>query len=125
MPEATKFIVAIVLFAVTYVLLLALPKYRAYVALVSAILYLAIGILPIKNLLVSIDWNVLMMIGGTMGIVALFIKSEMPSLLAEKIVKKTPDVRWTIVALAFFAGAVSAFIDNVATVLMIAVLSNL
>lgn len=120
MTEATKFIVAIVLFAVTYVLLLALPKYRAYVALGSAVLYLATTILPINKLLGSVDWNVIMMIGGTMGIVALFIKSEMPSLLAEKIIKKTPDVRWTVVALAFFAGLVSAFIDNVATVLMIA-----
>lgn len=49
MAESTKFIIAIVLFAVTYILLLALPKYRAYVALVSAVLYLAIGILPIKS----------------------------------------------------------------------------
>ncbi|MGI6594416.1 MAG: SLC13 family permease [Christensenellales bacterium] len=120
MAESTKFIIAIVLFAVTYILLLALPKYRAYVALVSAVLYLAIGILPIKKLLESVDWNVLMMIGGTMGIVALFIKSEMPSLLAEKIIHKTPNVQWAMVSLSFFAGLVSAFIDNVATVLMIA-----
>jgi Na+/H+ antiporter NhaD/arsenite permease-like protein len=116
----TKFIIAIVLFALTYVLLLVLPKYRAYVALVSAVLYISIGILPINKFFGSVDWNVLMMIGGTMGIVALFIKSEMPSLLAEKIIAKTPDVRWAVISLAFFAGIVSAFIDNVATVLMIA-----
>jgi Na+/H+ antiporter NhaD/arsenite permease-like protein len=31
-----------------------------------------------------------------------------------------PDVRWAIVALALFAGLISAFVDNVATVLMVA-----
>ena len=68
----------------------------------------------------SIDFNVLMMIGGTMGIVALFIKSKMPVLMADMILDRTPNVKWAIVALSLFAGVVSAFVDNVATVLMIA-----
>jgi Na+/H+ antiporter NhaD/arsenite permease-like protein len=61
-----------------------------------------------------------MMIGGTMGIVALFIESKMPVLLADIILDRTPNVKWAIVALALFAGVISAFVDNVATVLMVA-----
>jgi len=111
---------AIILFAVTYVLLLVFPKYRAYIALVSAGIFVVSGILPIQNVFGAVDWNVIMMIAGTMGIVALFIESQMPALLADMIIEKTPNVRWAIVALALFAGLISAFVDNVATVLMVA-----
>jgi Na+/H+ antiporter NhaD/arsenite permease-like protein len=113
-------ILAVVLFALTYALLLILPKYRAYIALASAIIFVATGILPAQKLFFSVDWNVLLMIGGTMGIVALFIASKMPSLLADLIIQKMPDVRWAIISLALFAGIISAFVDNVATVLMVA-----
>ncbi len=61
-----------------------------------------------------------MMIIGTMGIVTLFIKSKMPSLLADLIIDKVGNVKWAIIFLSLFAGIISAFVDNVATVLMIA-----
>ena len=60
------------------------------------------------------------MIAGTMGIVSLFIESKMPALLADIILEKTPNVKWAIISLALFAGIISAFVDNVATVLMVA-----
>lgn len=112
--------IALVLFILTYILLLSLPKYRAYVALGSACLFVLLGILPFNQVFSSIDWNVLMMIAGTMGSVYLFIESKMPSLMADLIIEKTGNVKWTIIALSLFAGIISAFVDNVATVLMIA-----
>lgn len=113
-------ILALVIFLLTYVLLLLLPKYRAYVALASAALFVILGILPLNKVFFSVDWNVLMMIAGTMGVVSLFIESKMPSLLADMIIQKTPNVKWAIISLALFAGIISAFVDNVATVLMVA-----
>lgn len=113
-------ITAVILFAVTYVLLLIFPRYRAYTALVSAAIFVALGILPIGSVFGAVDWNVIMMIAGTMGIVSLFIESKMPALLADLIIEKTPNVQWAIVSLALFAGIISAFVDNVATVLMVA-----
>ena len=111
---------ALGLFLITYVLLLIFSKYRAYIAFASAILFVVLGILPVGDVFGSIDWNVLMMIGGTMATVDLFIESGMPALMADMLMERVPNVKWTIVALALFAGIVSAFIDNVATVLMIA-----
>ena len=111
---------ALGLFALTYVLLLVLPNVRAYVAAASASLFVLLGILPAGEVLRAVDWNVLLMIAGTMGTVALFIESKMPSRLAELLLAHVPSVRWAIVALAVFAGLVSAFVDNVATVLMLA-----
>lgn len=111
---------ALGLFTLTYVLLLVLPNVRAYVAVASAALFVLLGILPAGEVLRAVDWNVLLMIAGTMGTVALFIESKMPSRLAELLLAHVPSVRWAIVALAVFAGLVSAFVDNVATVLMLA-----
>lgn len=111
---------AIILFVLTYILLLILPKYRAYVAVISAALFVILDIVPYNIALSKIDWNVLMMIIGTMGVVSFFIESKMPSLLADIIIEKTPNVKWAIVLLSIAAGLISAFIDNVATVLMFA-----
>lgn len=111
---------ALTLFLATYALLLFLPKYRTYVALISATIFVVVGIMPLNLVLSAIDFNVLMMIGGTMGIVWLFIESKMPALLADIILDKTPNVKWAMVSLALFAGIISAFVDNVATVLMVA-----
>lgn len=120
MKEESTLIPAIILFAVTYVLMLIFSKYRPYIALASGLIFIVSGMLPLKEVLGSIDFNVLLMIAGTMGIVALFIESKMPSLLADLIMEKVPNVQMAAVALALFAGVISAFVDNVATVLMIA-----
>jgi len=112
--------IALGLFILTYVLLLSFPAKRWLIAFVSAVVFVAMGILPIGELPYSIDFNVLMMIGGTMGIVALFIESKMPILMADYILDRTPNVKWAIIALSLFAGIISAFVDNVATVLMVA-----
>ncbi|NLZ81124.1 MAG: TRAP transporter large permease subunit [Clostridiales bacterium] len=112
--------VAIILFILTYALLLTFPTKRAHVAITSAILFVILGILPIGEVLTAVNWNVIFMIVGTMGVVNLFIESKMPSLLADVIIEKTPNVKWTIISLSLFAGIISAFVDNVATVLMVA-----
>lgn len=113
-------LLALILFFSTYALLLIFPKYRAYIALASAAVFVITGILPASKLFSAVDWNVLMMIAGTMGIVSLFIESKMPSLLADQIINRMPDVKWVTISLALFAGIISAFVDNVATVLMVA-----
>jgi len=111
---------ALILFAVTYVLMIALPNIRHWIALAGAAAFVLSGMLPADGILPSIDFNVLLMMSGMMGTVALVIESQAPQLLADILVEKMPNVKWTIVLLALFAGVVSAFIDNVATVLMIA-----
>ena len=112
--------IALTLFAITYVLMLVFSKYRPYIALASALVFIVSGMLPINSVLGTIDFNVLLMIAGTMGIVSLFIESKMPELLADLVMEKVPNVQWAAVAMALFAGIISAFVDNVATVLMTA-----
>ncbi|MBQ2965183.1 MAG: arsenic transporter [Clostridia bacterium] len=133
---------ALILFAITYVLMLAFQKIRPYITVCSAIIFVALGIIAsvspdlfgegfftlaggsysygFAEALGEIDWNVIMMIAGTMGTVYLFIESKMPQLMSDILISRMPNIMWTVVALSLFAGIVSAFVDNVATVLMIA-----
>ncbi len=111
---------AILLFAVTYVLMLTFSRYRPYIALTSGLIFIITGMLPLGEIIPSLDFNVLLMIGGTMGLVQLFIDSRMPERLADMIMAKVPTVQWAAVCLSLFAGVISAFVDNVATVLMVA-----
>lgn len=135
-------ITALILFAVTYILMMAFQKLRPYVACGSALIFIILGIVASASpdlfgsgffnvgdstysygfvqALGEIDWNVIMMIAGTMGTVYLFIESKMPQLMSDVLISKMPNVKWVVVALSLFAGIVSAFVDNVATVLMIA-----
>ena len=113
-------VLALIIFIATYVLIIALPKWRHLVALASAALFLILGILPAASILSAVNWNVLMMLAGTMGTVSLFIDSGMPNRMGGMLLNRASNVMWAVVILSLFAGIVSAFIDNVATVLMIA-----
>ena len=113
-------IYVLVLFVVTYVLMILLPKYRPWVAAVSAGIFLVTGVVPVTEITEAIDFNVLLMLAGTMGTVSLFIESRMPNRMAEVLLQHSPNVMWVVVIMSLFAGVVSAFVDNVATVLMIA-----
>lgn len=116
----TTLIPALILFAVAYIGMLTFGKYRTFIALGAALVFIVTGMLPLSSVPGEIDWNVLLMIAGTMGLVALFIDSKMPALLADLVMERVSSVQMAAVALALFAGVISAFMDNVATVLMIA-----
>ena len=112
--------VAIVLFILMYVLMIALPKKRPYVAITTAVIFVILKILPLNEVFFAIDWNVLLMIFGTMVIVDYFIESKMPNRIAEMLLNFAPNVMWVTILMSLFSGIISAFIDNVATVLMVA-----
>ncbi len=111
---------AIVIFAAAYVLMLTFSKFRPYIALSAGIVFTVTGMLPLNQILSVLDFNVLLMIGGTMGLVQLFIDSRMPARMADMIMNRVPNIQWAAVCLSLFAGVISAFVDNVATVLMVA-----
>lgn len=75
--------IALLTFIAVYALLLLLPKYRAVSALSAAALFLLLRIVPLGDVAGTVDWNVLMMLAGTMGTVDLFIRSNMPNRLSD------------------------------------------
>lgn len=111
---------ALILFVIMYIAMIAKPKFRPVIALTVATVFVCMGVVPFADLPDVINWNVLMMISGTMIIVYYFIESLMPNLLADMILNKSKNAMWVTILMSLFAGLISAFIDNVATVLMVA-----
>ena len=103
-----------------YVLMTVFMKKRIWIVLAAALIFIVTGILPLQAIPAAINWNVLLMIGGTMVLVDFFIESRMPNLIADWLLDKASNVMWVIIYMSLFAGFISAFVDNVATVLMVA-----
>ena len=110
----------LIVFILMYVLMLIFSKRRMFVALGAAIVLVVAGMLSPVGALKAIDWNVILMIGGTMGIVSLFIESGMPERMGQLLLRHVPNACWAVIALSLFSGFISAFVDNVATLLMLA-----
>ncbi len=113
-------ILVIALFALTYILMLSIPSRRHYFAAAVAAVYIALGVVGAGEAFYAVDWNIIMMLFGTMGTVYLFIESKMPNKISELLINRIKNVKLVFIVMALFAGLVSAFIDNVATVLMLA-----
>ena len=114
-------VIALSLFLTTYVALLIFSNYKAYIGLAMAIVFLLLGYTQFSDIFSpAMNWNVFMIIAGTMIVVSEFIESGMPALLADWMMSKVSSTKWAIILLAAFAGIVSAFLDNVATVLIVA-----
>ena len=112
--------VALIIFILMYAGMLIFSKWRVWFALGGAVCMILFGVMPLGHVLGNINWNVIMMIAGTMGLVTLFIETGMPSRLADIILNRVSNACWAVIALSVFSGLISAFVDNVATVLMLA-----
>jgi len=109
------------LFLFTYIALLMLPSWRSWIALGMATVFLILGFISFNDILSTrINWNVFMIIGGTMIVVGQFIDSNMPGKLADIIMRHVHSSKMAVIILAVFSGVISAFVDNVATVLIVA-----
>ena len=111
---------ALIVFIAVYAVMIAVQKYRVHAAVCAALLYLVTGIVPLVSLPEVLNFNVLLMITGMMLTVYFFIESGMPMRIADILMDRSKNLAQVTILLSIFSGVISAFIDNVATVLMIA-----
>jgi len=112
--------IALIIFILMYAGMLIFSKWRVWFALGAAACMVIFGVISPGAVPGNINWNVIMMIAGTMGLVSLFTETGMPSRLADLILRRVSNACWAVIALSVFSGLISAFVDNVATVLMLA-----
>ncbi len=67
-----------------------------------------------------INWNVILIYLGSMTIAALFIYSKVPARIADSIVNSSKNTGLAIIAILAMTGIISIFVENVATVLVMA-----
>lgn len=112
---------AILIMAVSYLIIFTEKVNRAIVALLGAAVMIISGILTQKTALMGVDFNTLGLLIGMMIIVAICEKSGMfqfVAIWAAKKVKANP--RGLLAVLAIVTAVFSGFLDNVTTVLLIA-----
>jgi Na+/H+ antiporter NhaD/arsenite permease-like protein len=104
-----------------YGLIVVFPGKKSFSSLGAALLMLILGVVsPGQALGELINWNVLMIFVGSLVIAELFIYSRVPAVIADTIVLRSPNVGIAIVAILIMTGIISAFVENVATVLVMA-----
>ncbi len=112
--------VSLAVFILSYVLFVALPKKRSFVAVVGAVLLVLSRTLGPKEAFLAINWNVMGIFVGTLAVADVFMESRVPAYLAELIVDRAKNTCWAILYICVLTGFISAFVENVATVLIVA-----
>lgn len=124
----------LVLALVMYVMVIMMQGKKSFITCISALVLIAAGLLypasifnagtPLATLSHIfggiINWNVLMIYVGSMTIAALFIYSRVPARIADAIVSCAPNTGIAIIAILAMTGIISIFVENVATVLVMA-----
>lgn len=113
-------IVTIIIFILCYSLAISRKVKLAYISPASAVLLLLFGILSPKDAFSSVKWNVLGIYWGFMMVSMVFAESKMPSLIVNKIIKYIRKEKYFILALCAITAFLSAFMENVGVVLMMA-----
>jgi len=113
-------VISLILFVLAYVLFVVFPGRRSLVAISAAGLLLITRALSFPEAFCSVNWNVMGIFVGTLAVADVFMKSRVPAVIAEIIVDKARNTAWAILLMCALTGFISAFVENVATVLIIA-----
>jgi Na+/H+ antiporter NhaD/arsenite permease-like protein len=111
---------ALAVFLLAYLLFVILPARRTPVAVAGAVLLVLAGVLSFKEAFLAVNWNVMGIFVGTLVVADIFMESRVPAYTAELIVSRAKNTGWAILFICLLTGFISAFVENVATVLIVA-----
>lgn len=115
-----KSVIALLVFISAYVLFILKNDKRSYFAIIASIVLLILGVMNPFEAFRAINWNVMGIFVGTLVISEIFIESKVPAFLAGSIVNRAPNTTWAIISICALTSVISAFVENVATVLIVA-----
>ncbi|MDD5492841.1 MAG: SLC13 family permease [bacterium] len=113
-------IVALAVFIIAYIGFIFFTKRRTHIAIGGALLLLVAGSISWQEAFTAINWNIMGIFVGMLIVADIFMDSRVPARFAEIIVDKAPNTAWAILFLCALTGFISAFVENVATVLIVA-----
>jgi Na+/H+ antiporter NhaD/arsenite permease-like protein len=107
--------------AAMYALIVVFPEKKSFSALGAAFAVLLLeAVSPFAALTELVNWTVVMIFVGSLVIAELFIYSRVPARIADAIVLRSPNSGVAIIAILMMTGVISVFVENVATVLVMA-----
>ena len=119
--EDTLDLFVLILLIVMYLGIILLPSKKAWISMgASVVLILRGAVTPAHAFGSLVNWNILLIYLGSLILAELFIYSRVPAFIAQRIVERSPSIGIAITIILFLTGLLSAFVENVATVLVIA-----
>ena len=121
-------VLVIILFSLSYGGIVIFSRKKTYVAGAGALLLMLVhAIIRAESLahwtqfvFRAINWNVIGIFIGTLLIAEAFIDSEVPAFVAHILVNRSRNVGMAVISVCIMTSLLSAFIENVATVLIVA-----
>ncbi len=106
---------------IMYALIVIFPNKKSFASLGAALVMIILRVVgPWEAIGTLVNWNVLMIFIGSLVIADLFIYSRVPAVIANNIVEKSPSIGLAVTFILIMTGIISAFVENVATVLVMA-----
>ncbi len=127
-------VLIVILFSLTYLGVVLFPAGKTFIMLSGALSVVLSKILffpyetdflshvfnSIFGALKAINWNVMGIFWGMLYLTGIFVYSRVPVLLADKLIEHAKNVGMAILGVCVFASLISAFVENVATVMIVA-----
>jgi Na+/H+ antiporter NhaD/arsenite permease-like protein len=110
----------LVVFILVYTALVIWKRRRTEALWVGVIALLAVRILTPWEAFHAVEWNVLGIFAGILLLAEVFTDSGMPLRIADLLIDRSRNVGMAILLVCLFSGFVSIFVENVATVLIVA-----
>ncbi len=113
--------IVLALAVLMYLLIVLFPGKKSWSSVGAAVLLMLFGVVGVGEAFGGlVNWSVLMIFVGSLVIAELFIYSRVPARIADELVDRSPNVGLAIIAILMMTGLISAFVENVATVLVMA-----
>jgi Na+/H+ antiporter NhaD/arsenite permease-like protein len=116
-------LIALTVFILAYVLFIIFSTRRTLIAVVGSLFLVVCGVLTPHQAFLAVNWNVMGIFVGTLAVADIFMKSRVPAFLAERIVAGCRTTAGALLAVCAMTSFISAFVENVATVLIVAPLA--
>lgn len=108
------------IFLLSYLFLIFSKQKKSYVAWLAVSFLLLLQIVSYQEAFLAVNWNVIGLFVGTLLVAELFIFSQVPAYLADLLVSRAKNAGLAILFICILASIISIFVENVATVLIVA-----
>lgn len=113
-------VISLSVFILAYLFFIFFPRKRTPVAVGAGLILILSRTLSLQEAFICVNWNVMGIFVGTLVVADIFMESRVPAYIAEIVVDKAKNTTWAILSICLLTGFISAFVENVATVLIVA-----
>lgn len=110
----------LIVFLFVYIFFAIVKKRKYIVIWAGIILFVTSGIIKPSGIITYVNWNIIGIFVGFLIITDFMAEANIPARLAKIVVDKSKSLFFAVILMSIFSGIISMFLENVATVLILA-----